>query len=148
VWFIQVISVAFQFGDDQYQFQSGFSPDDSQQALDIAVSIARASADIKALVHKNGVLMHGVIIEPVSGGFAVSIGQSFMSQTEEVPPAAPVGVTAVSPDLDHFINLLIEENPESFAFNKGLWKITMDFRFGETEVSLLSFFVSHKVPVA
>jgi hypothetical protein len=66
----------------------------------------------------------------------VSIGHSFVSQTNEVPLAAPVGITEVLADLDHFINLLIEENPESFAFNKGLWKLTMDFKFGDTEVSL------------
>jgi hypothetical protein len=144
----QVISVAFHFGDDHFQFQSGFSSADSQIALDIAVSIARASEDRKALVHINGALHHGLIIQHVAHGFTVSIGHSFVSQTNEVPPAAPVGITEVSPDLDHFINLLIEENPESFAFNKGLWKITMDFKFGDTEVSLLSFIVSHKVPGA
>jgi hypothetical protein len=139
--------------------------------LDIAQSIARASADINAIVHFNGVLSHGVVIQNIPGGFTVSMGsQSLMSQTdidrnevtrpltevfdafmshgEDMSLADRVGVTTVSPHLDHYINLLIVENPESFAYNKGLWKITMDFWFGDAEVSLNSFFVSHKVPVA
>jgi hypothetical protein len=122
----QVISVGLQFGDEYYQFQSSFSSEDSQQALYIAVSIARASADSKAMVHINGILTHREIIHLVSGGFTVPMGQTLMSQNEEVSPAPHVGVTTVSSDLDHFVNMLIEENPESFAFNKGLWNTTMD----------------------
>jgi hypothetical protein len=114
----QVISVGFEFGDEYCHFQSSFSAEDSHQALYIAVSIARASADLKAMVHINGILTHGEHIQLVPGGFTVSMGQTLMSQTEEVSSA--LGVTTVSPHLDHFINLLIEENQESFAFNKGL----------------------------
>jgi hypothetical protein len=130
VWFIQVISVALRFGDHQYHFESRFSPDAIQQALDIAVSIAVASADPNALVYKNSILIHGVLIQSQSDSIIpVSIGDGFLSQSEEVLPADPVGVTAVAPLLDYFINQLIDENSDSFAVGRGLWKITMDFKF-------------------
>jgi hypothetical protein len=74
------------------------------------------------------------------------MGLPLVSQPETVP--AEVGVTTVSPQNDHFINLLIEENQDSFAFNKGLWNISQNIWFGDAEVTFTSFFVSHKVPLA
>ena len=69
-----------------------------------------------------------------------------------VPPAtimpSELGVTTVSP-LNHlFINLLIEENRESFAYHNGIWNISQSFWFGDAEVVFTSFFTSHRVPLA
>jgi hypothetical protein len=48
----------------------------------------------------------------------------------------------------HFINLLIEENSESFAYNNGSWRISGRFGFGDAQVEVSSLFVSHRVPLA
>jgi hypothetical protein len=142
----QVISVALQFGDQNCQFQSTFSEEDKHKALSIAISIARAGADPQAIVHVNGVLVHGQHFQLVPGGYNMTMGLTLVSQPETVP--AEVGVTTVSPQNDHFINLLIEENKESFAFNVGLWNISQHIWFCDAEVTFTSFFISHKVPLA
>jgi hypothetical protein len=142
----QVISVALNFGDQHCEFQATFSAEDRPQALSIAVSIARASADPQAMVHVNGVLLYGQHFQLVPEGYNVTMALPLVAPLETVP--TEMGVTTVSPQNDHFINLLIEENKESFAFNRGIWNISQNIWFGDTEVAFTSFFVSHKVPLA
>jgi hypothetical protein len=129
---LQVISVDFTFGDQHCQFRSTFSALDVPQATVIAVSLARASADLQATVTVNDVPLTIVLMNGV--------------QLAYMPPE--LGNTTVSPINNHFINLLIEENCESFAYNNGMWRISGRFMFGESEVEMSSLFLSHKVPLA
>jgi hypothetical protein len=99
----------------------------------MAVSIAVASADPDAQVYRQGVLIYKSQIQ---------------SQFNEGLPAVPVGNTEVAPELDYFIDIIIEESPDSFAVDRGIWGINMDFDFGDVEVLILSSFLSHEVPVA
>ena len=128
----QVICVDFYFGDQLCHFQSTFSDHDRPQALAIAVAIASASADPQATVHVNGV--------PLATGHVDGVPLANMP-TE-------LGTTSVSPINNHFINLLIEENSESFAYNNGSWRISGRFGFGDAQVEVSSLFVSHRVPLA
>jgi hypothetical protein len=129
---LQVIGVDFTFGDQLCQFRSTFSALDVPQATVIAVSIARASADLQATVTVNGVPLTIVLMNGV--------------QLANMP--LELGTTTVSPQNNHFINLLIEENSESFAYNNGMWLISGRFMFGESEVEFLSLVISHRVPLA
>jgi hypothetical protein len=129
---LQVIGVDFTFGDQLCQFRSTFSALDVPQATVIAVSIARASADLQATVTVNGVPLTIVLMNGV--------------QLANMP--LELGTTTVSTINNHFINLLIEENSESFAYNNGMWRISGRFMFGDSEVEFSSLFISHKVPLA
>jgi hypothetical protein len=142
----QVISVTLQFGDQNCEFQSTFLAEDKPQALSIAVSIARASANPQAMVHVNGVLIYGQHFQLVPGGYNVTMALLLVSPLETVP--TEMEVTTKSPQNDHLINLLIQENKESFAFNMGLWNISQNIWFGDVKVAFTSFFISHKVPLA
>jgi hypothetical protein len=129
---LQVICVDFYFGDQLCHFHSTFSDLDMPQALAIAVAIARASADPQATVHVNGVPLATVHVDGVP--------------LANMP--LELGTTTVSPLNNHFINLLIEENSESFAYNNGIWSISGRFMFGDAQVEASSLFVSHRVPLA
>jgi hypothetical protein len=143
----QVISVSITFGDQLCLFQASFPTEtDSQQALATAVAIASASGDTRATVHTNGWLRYGSYLEMVPGGMNTVMALPLPIQTEVVPSI--LGITTVSTVNHHFINLLIEENKMSFAFNNGIWKLEQNFWFGTTEVFFSSYFVSNRVPLA
>ena len=129
---LQVIGVDFTFGDQLCHFQSTFSALEVPQATVIAVAIARASADLQATVTVNGVQLTTVLMNGV--------------QLANMP--LELGITTVSPLNNHFINLLIEDNSESFAYNNGNWLLSGRFMFGDSEVEFSSLFISHRVPLA
>jgi hypothetical protein len=133
----QVISVALNFGDQHCQFQAAFSAEDRPEALSTAVSIARASADPQATVHVNGVLLYGQLFRIVPEGYNITMALPLVAPLTTVP--TEMGVTTVSPQNNHFINLLIEENKDSFAFNTGIWNISQSIWFGDAEVVSLHF---------
>ncbi len=142
----QVICVDFNFGDQICHFQATFSAQDRPQALAIAVAIASASADPQATVHVNGVLLYGNVVQMVPGGEDITMALPLLVSHANL--ANERGSTSVSPVNHHFINLLIEENSESFAYNNGMWRISQKFWFGDARVEISSFFVSHRVPLA
>jgi hypothetical protein len=142
----QVICVDFNFGDQLCHFQATFSAQDRPQALAIAVAIASASADTQATVHVNGVLLYGNVMQMVPGGQDITMALPLLVPNANLPNE--LGSTTVSPVNHHFINLLIEENSESFAFNNGMWRISQEFWFGDVRVEVSSLFVSHRVSLA
>jgi hypothetical protein len=142
----QVICVDFYFGDQLCHFQATFSAQDRPQALAIAVAIASASADPQATIHVNGVLLYGNVVQMVPGGEDITMVLPLIVPHANMPNE--LGMTSVSAINHHFINLLIEENSESFAYNNGMWRISGRFWFGDAQVEVSSFFVSHRVPLA
>jgi hypothetical protein len=119
---LQVISVSITFGDQLCLFNASFSTvTDSQQSLATAVAIASASGDTRATVSTNGWLRYGTFLEMVPGGRNTVMALPLPSPTGVVP--CILGITTVSTVNHHFINLLIEENKMSFAFNNGIWKL-------------------------
>jgi hypothetical protein len=138
--------VAITFGNQLCHFQASFSAQDRPQALATSVAIASASGDPHAMVHANGFLVYGTIFEMVPGGTNTTIALPLVPPTTILPGA--LGVTTISPLNHHFINLLIEENSESFACNNGIWNLSQSFWFGTTDVVFSSFFTSHRVPLA
>jgi hypothetical protein len=115
---LQVISVSITFGDQLCLFNASFSTvTDSQQSL----AIASASGDTRATVSTNGWLRYGTFLEMVPGGRNTVMALPLPSPTGVVPGI--LGITTVSTVNHHFINLLIEENKMSFAFNNGIWKL-------------------------
>jgi hypothetical protein len=143
----QVISVSISFGDQQCLFNASFSTvKDSDDALTTAVAIATASGDTRATVSTNGWLRYGNFLTMVPGGRNTVMALPLPSPTGLVPDI--VGTTTVSTSNHHFINLIIEENAHSFAFNNGIWKLEQNFWFGTTEVFFSSYFMSHRVPLA
>jgi hypothetical protein len=111
-----------------------------------AVYIATASGDPHATVHTNGWLRCGSIFEMVPGGTSTLMAMPLVPQAAVLPRTH--GITTVSPANNYFINLIIEENSESFAHNNGIWNMSQNFWFGTTEVVFSAFFVSHRVPLA
>jgi hypothetical protein len=118
--------VSITFGDQLCLFQASFpTVPDSEQALATAVAIATASGDTRATVHTNGWLRYGSYLEMVPGGTSTVMALPLPPQTAVMPGV--LGITTVSPVNHHFINLLIEENKESFAVNNGIWKLSQNF---------------------
>jgi hypothetical protein len=142
----QVISVELNFGDQHCQFQATFSAEDRPQALSTAVAIASASADPQAIVHVNGFLLYGQLFQMVPVGYNTTVALPLVPPVTVVP--SEMGVTTVSNENHHFINMLIEDNKDSFAFNNGIWNISHCIWFGDAEVVFTSFFISHRVPLA
>jgi hypothetical protein len=126
----QVIRDLLRFGDTLCRFESEFSEEHVEQAVDMAVSIAVASADPDANVYRQDVLIFTQ--PPLAEGL----------------PTVPVVYTTVSPELDYFINTIIEESPSTFAVDRGIWEISLEFDFGNAAVLIISSFLSHEVPVA
>ena len=139
----QVIRVAFNFGDQLCQFQATFPAQERTQALATALAIASASDDSQATVHVNGILIYGTVVQMVPRGQDITMALPLLISNAKLPNE--LGSTTVSPVNHNFINLLIMENSQSFAYNNGMWRIAQEFWFGDVRVEVSSMFVSHRV---